>query len=343
MRINVAVPEANVTAPVLNAALESVTRLNEEMLEKGTVPTFAEAVKGGGIKWKPEPPGEECFDHALKVLRRGWGDCDDLAPWHAASLRATGKDPGAQAIAKRSGPKRWHAVVRRSDGSIDDPSKTAGMGQPSSVVGAVLPMMYGQQQVVGGSVGAYIVKPEIAIRPVRGAYQARADLPWYWREHLWDKSTPTDMAMTSLHSAPTASTALTGAIDGVCDLAHANGVDFARPSDVHRLAAVADCAAGVPIGELRQIYGRETADHAAHVVGSFWSSLKKIASPVANLARGAIKFVPGIGPVADTALSTAENLYNKAKGVQAQAQSIISPGGGPPRPGGAVRLQCTYF
>jgi len=343
MRINVAVPEANVTAPVLNAALESVTRLNEAMLEKGSVPTFADAVKGGGIKWKPEPPGQECFDHAAMVMKRGWGDCDDLAPWHAASLRATGKDPGAQAIAKRSGPKRWHAVVRRSDGSIDDPSKTAGMGQrQSAVVGAVLPTMYGESAVVGGVVGAYIVKPEIAIRPVRGAYQARADLPWYWKDHLWDKTTPTDMAMTSLHAAPTAATALTGAIDGVCDLARANGIEFVRPGDVRRLAAVADCAAGVPIGQLRQMYGRETADHAQHVVGSFWSSLKKIASPVANLARGAIKFVPGIGPVADTALNTAESLYNKAKGVQAQAKSIISPGGGP-RPGGAVRLQCTYF
>ncbi len=341
MRISVAVPEANVTAPVLNAALESVTRLNEEMLEKGTVPTFAEAVKGSGIKWKPEPPGEECFDHALRVLRRGWGDCDDLAPWHAASLRATGKDPGAQAVAKRSGPKRWHAVVRRSDGRIEDPSKAAGMGQPQSIAGSVLATMYGEQAVVGGVVGAYIVKPEIAIRPVRGAFQARADLPWYWRDHLWDKATPTDMAMTALHSAPTASTALVGAIDGVCDLARANGEGCARRSDLHRLAAISDCAAGVPIGALRELYGHETAEHAQHVVGSFFSALKKIASPIASLARGAVKFVPGIGPVADTALTTAENLYNKARGVQASAQSIISPGGGA-RPG-TVRFQCTPF
>ena len=128
MRVNVAIPEAHVDAPVLNAALESVTRLNEEMLAQGEVPTFTDGLKEG-IKWKPEPPGDEHFDHAATVLRRKWGDCDDLAPWQAASLRHTGEDPEARAIVRRSGPKRWHAIVRRGDGSIDDPSKAAGMGQ----------------------------------------------------------------------------------------------------------------------------------------------------------------------------------------------------------------------
>src|SRR4051812_16639207 len=109
MRIQVAVPEAHVEAPVLNAALESVTALNESMLRTGEIPTFTEAVKAGRVRWQPEPPGQEHFDHAKRVLQRGWGDCDDIAPFYAAELRATGQDPGARAVAKRSGPKRWHA------------------------------------------------------------------------------------------------------------------------------------------------------------------------------------------------------------------------------------------
>src|SRR5262245_53396081 len=121
MRVNVAIPEAHVTQPVLDAALEAVTRLNEQLIQSGH-PTFKQALPTG-IKWKPEPPGSEHFDHAGIVAHRGWGDCDDLAPWHAASLRVTGEDKGANAIVVPSGPNRWHAVVRRSNGAIDDPSE----------------------------------------------------------------------------------------------------------------------------------------------------------------------------------------------------------------------------
>src|SRR5258706_3949910 len=187
MRINVAVPEAHVTAPVLDAALESVTRLNESLIQRGEVPTFTQGLHHG-VKWKPEPPGQEHFDHAGVVMKRKWGDCDDLAPWQAATLRHSGEDPGAFAVAQRSGPKRWHAVVQRSDGSIDDPSKRAGMGMAvSGIIGAALPLMYGPSSVVGG---AYIVRPQIPMRPVPGPGQARPDLPWYWPGPLPDKPPP---------------------------------------------------------------------------------------------------------------------------------------------------------
>jgi len=204
MRINVAVPEAHVDAPVLDAMLESVTRLDQKLLKEGAVPTAKEAIKKHGVRWQPEPPGEEHFDHAGTVMQRGHGDCDDLAPHHAASLRHTGEDPGAKAVVYRSGPMRWHAVVQRSDGSIDDPSRWAGMGQGVSGVGehgfdvvgvdpaeygfagSGLPLMYAPST---NEVGAYIVKPQVAMKPVRGAYQARADLPWMWREHIDDPPT----------------------------------------------------------------------------------------------------------------------------------------------------------
>ena len=105
MRIKVAVPEAHVSRPILDAALEATTRVNEAMIHAGELPLFDQV--RNSIRWKPEPPGQEHFDHGGIVTGRGWGDCDDMAPFAAASMRATGEDPGAKAIVKRSGPNRW--------------------------------------------------------------------------------------------------------------------------------------------------------------------------------------------------------------------------------------------
>jgi len=341
MRINVAVPEAHVTAPVLDAALESVTRLNESMLQRGEVPTFEKGLKYG-VKWKPEPPGQEHFDHAHRVIGRKWGDCDDLAPWHAASLRTSGEDPGAKAIAKRSGPNRWHAVVERSDGSIDDPSKRAGMGQPKGIIGAALPLMWPPPPP--GVHGAYMIRPQIALRPVYGAFQARADLPWYWKEHQRDKPTPTDYAMSALHTAPVAATALTGAIDGIIELGEAAG--FASEGDLTRLACVSDACAGVPLEKLRDMYEHADVEAARQIVGSFWSRLKRLASPVANLARGAVKFIPGVGPVIDTGINTAESLIERAKAAKQAAQqgfAAVAPDRPAPGAPGGHGYTCRYF
>lgn len=336
MRINVAVPEAHVTAPVLDAALESVTRLNEAMIERGEVPTFQTGLHHG-VRWQPEPPGAEHFDHAGVVLGRKWGDCDDLAPWHAASLRHTGEDVDAKAVAQRSGPKRWHAVVMRGDGTIDDPSKRAGMSSHKGILGGVLPLMYAPTQAVVG--GAYIIRPQIAMRPVRGAWQARADLPWYWREHLDDKPKPSDYAMTALHTAPVAASALTGAIDGVIDLGECAG--FTTDEDVHKLSAVADAAQGMSLRDLRSIYGDEYGEAAHAVVGSFFSSLKRLASPIVNVAttaaRSALPFVPGVGPIAAKALEFIPGL--PGGGGNAPGTAAVAPGGAP----GGRGYTCTYF
>ena len=85
MRIRLGVPtDANrdEKEAILNAALESVTRADEAQLARG-LPTAREGI-ARGVRWKPEPPGDEHFDLGGTVLKRGWGDCDDLAPWHAA-------------------------------------------------------------------------------------------------------------------------------------------------------------------------------------------------------------------------------------------------------------------
>jgi hypothetical protein len=321
MRINVAVPEEHVDAPVLDAALEAVTRLNESLLERGEMPTFEKAMQYG-IKWRPEPPGDEHFDHGKEVFKRRWGDCDDLAPWHAASLRHSGVDPEATAVAKRSGPKRWHAVVQRSDGTIDDPSRRAGMGKhEEGVVGAVVPLMM-PATVVGG---AYIVRPQIAMRPMRGWMQARADLPWHWREHLEDAPSPSDYAMTTLHTAPVASTALTGAIMGAVELGECAGVSTDEHLD--RLCALADAIDGATFEDLEDAYGPQAAQAAATVVGSFWSGLAKAAHTAMPFASKAVQFVPGVGPVASTALDIAHEHFPRLDKHSAAKKAIYAPGG----------------
>jgi hypothetical protein len=318
VRVNVAIPEAHVKAPVLDAALESVTRLNEQMLAEGA-PSFERALRRFGIKWRPEPPGQEHFDHLQTVLRRGHGDCDDLAPWHAASLRHSGEDPRAQAIVKRSGPRRWHAIVQRGDGSIDDPSKRAGMGQPEGHRGAAVPLMFPHS--THGVSGAFVVRPQLALRPVRGGYQSRVDVPWhYWANKAVN---PTEYNMTTLHTAPVASAALVGAIEGACSLALAG--DYADPDHLDRLCAIADSCEGDSFDELAEVYGLEHAEAADQLVGFFGDIMKgiksvaKTALPIAKMAAPFVP-IPGLAP----GLALAE-----------QGLSMLPGGGGGGGHGGA--------
>lgn len=174
MRIRLSIPEKHLTPEALNSALEAVTRTNESLLASGRYPTANEAIKRG-VRWKPEPPGDEHFDLATTVLGRGWGDCDDLAPYHAASLRVTGADPGARAVVRRSGPNRWHAYVQRSDGRTDDPSKRAGMGRGVHGEGEIAPQYAPAIRPLQPGLEA----PRVAFNlvPWRNGYAGRVDIP----------------------------------------------------------------------------------------------------------------------------------------------------------------------
>lgn len=337
MRLKIAIPEPHVSAPVLNAGLEAVTRLNEQMIAAGEIPGVDRFLRYG-VVWKPEPPGDEHFDSGDRMLKRGWGDCDDWAPLAAASLRQSGEDPGATAVVKRSGPKRWHAVVQRSDGTIDDPSRRAGMrpGISPGVFGAAWPLMAPAQR--NAVLGSYIIRPQLAVRPFYGQFQARADLPWQWKAHLrHDKPTAEDIAMTALHTAPVAATALTGAIDDVCQLAACAG--FANDDHIQRLCAIADACEGASFDELSAVYGDDHAEAAAQVVGSLFGKIargiKKVAKKaVMPLARGAASFVPG-GSMALSALESGAKMLRGKKRPGAPQSMPLPPRapGGFPAPG----------
>lgn len=312
MRINVAVPEAQVTKPVLDSALESVTRLDEQLIASGSVPPFRAALRRDKIRWKPEEPGDEHFDHAGIVQRRKWGDCDDLAPWHAASLRASGEDPDAVAVVRRSGPTRWHAYVERGDGSTEDPSREAGMGKkPDGVVGAALPLMFAptELQGVGDDLGEYIVRPSVAVREAPRGWQARVDMPVHDQQER-RILLPTDYAMTTLHGHAYPDAALVGALEGAAKLALVGA--YADPNHIARIGAICDTIDGIPYEDIAACYGEAHAQAAQQYVGSLWKGIKKVAKKagkglkkVAPLASRVLKFVPGVGPLASEAIDFA--------------------------------------
>lgn len=231
MRIRLAVPDdlhEDDKEASINAALESVARGNEGLIASGRVPTFSRALQVRGIKWKPEPPGDEHFDLATTVYRRGHGDCDDLAPYHAASLRVTGRDPLAYPFVYRSGPDRYHAVVRRGDGSIDDPSKAAGMGSVGSD-GAAAPLW----------ASMFDDRLALATYPLRGGqWAARVDVP----------SVTMPMVYSQLAQGGAPSSAVVGALRGariVC-------AEDCSEMSAARIAGLHDLLLGVPPDQVEE-------------------------------------------------------------------------------------------
>lgn len=97
-----------------------------------------------GVKYEQEPGPNEEFADLLTVLRRGWGDCDDLVAWRCAELQEAGVRAQARIYwrePKGDGVWRMHAQVRHPDpckcrlcrrrpvrgGRIEDPSRFLGL------------------------------------------------------------------------------------------------------------------------------------------------------------------------------------------------------------------------
>ena len=85
----------------------------------------------GHVRYQREPRGRrEHWQGIRTILKQGHADCDDLAAARAGELIASGKDTGARVHIYRTGRRTLHAVVRRSDGRLEDPSRVLGMGAP---------------------------------------------------------------------------------------------------------------------------------------------------------------------------------------------------------------------
>lgn len=110
------------SAETYSRALEGLVGVDEEILLKNPQlpPLYA-----AGIKYKL--PKHRVWRYPHEIMRDGWGDCEGLSCWRTAELHVTGADPDARVLVYRTGPRRWHAVVGRGDGWIDDPSIVCGM------------------------------------------------------------------------------------------------------------------------------------------------------------------------------------------------------------------------
>jgi hypothetical protein len=275
MRIRVGVPDEHVTPEVVEPVLEAVTRLNEHMIRTGQSPTSHEALAAGAI-WRPENMGDEHFDHGGTIASRGWGDCDDWAPLHAATLRANGTDPGAKTIMVPSGPSTFHAIVQRSDGSIEDPSVAAGMKsqRPANIHGEESIQTWAcdphDGRIYQGSlvpaVGPLSLHcgPGIALRGIHGCFEGRVDVPLcgsslvavrsYTRHHrgahhrIHGGAVPYALSITHRDVHPRA--AMLGALVGAICCGDAS--EMTAPIDRYKLLALQSAMAGMSPGQVRE-------------------------------------------------------------------------------------------
>lgn len=115
----------------LTSALEGLTALNATLLQRHPLPPLYQS----GVRYRVEQPVRiggypvEDWANAHDTFAKGHGDCEDLACWRAAELRLDGIP--ARAVAIRTGPRMYHAVVLHPDGNIEDPSRRLGMKVPS--------------------------------------------------------------------------------------------------------------------------------------------------------------------------------------------------------------------
>ena len=111
------------TSEAIAVCLAALTRWNVVIMRVQDFPRLY----ASGVRYRVEK-GEDWRD-ACEVIARGQGDCEDLACYRAAELQCTGEP--AQAIpieVGRDGDRReFHVVVRRANGTIEDPSAVLGM------------------------------------------------------------------------------------------------------------------------------------------------------------------------------------------------------------------------
>ncbi len=104
-----------------DAALEGLTEVNQVLLGKKDFPR----VYDSDVRYEARPYHK--WIDVADIVGQGWADCEGLAAWRTAELRHSGEDPDAHLVTYQTGPHKYHAVVMRGDGGIEDPSARLGM------------------------------------------------------------------------------------------------------------------------------------------------------------------------------------------------------------------------
>lgn len=111
---------------ILKAMLEALVLANVFYLQRrpATPPLY-----GAGVPYVAEPPGRDNWQDIPRTLALREGDCEDLATWRIAELRVRENENALPHVtAKKIGDfTLYHILVKRGDGSIEDPSRILGM------------------------------------------------------------------------------------------------------------------------------------------------------------------------------------------------------------------------
>lgn len=78
-----------------------------------------------GVRYEAEPDDEDDWNDIPATLALGAGDCEDLAAWRIAELRAGG-ERGARSrvmVWQLGARVTYHIAVRREGGAVEDPSR----------------------------------------------------------------------------------------------------------------------------------------------------------------------------------------------------------------------------
>lgn len=118
LRLEMSVPRQGV-----NLALEALTAVNVMLLDEAArrgvlLPRLYDVVR-----YQREPPGREQWQNIVQLLRRGVGDCEDLAAAEAAERRWYDDVLASAIVVPTRRRRQLHAVVQLPDGSINDPSR----------------------------------------------------------------------------------------------------------------------------------------------------------------------------------------------------------------------------
>lgn len=109
-------------ADIYRALVRCLAKINRWCLAHWSFPPLYES----GIRYAYEPHGAEVWQSIPALYLSRFGDCEDLVAARIAEL------PGAEPLLVKtgrtpSGGRLFHVVLKRADGSIEDPSTLLGM------------------------------------------------------------------------------------------------------------------------------------------------------------------------------------------------------------------------
>lgn len=107
----------------LSAVVVGLVALAEVDLSEHPRPPLYELARAGRVRYRRErAPRERWLCPSLVLAGGGDLDCEDAAAWRAAELRLAGERALAYVRTTARG-NLFHAVVRREDGRVEDPSR----------------------------------------------------------------------------------------------------------------------------------------------------------------------------------------------------------------------------